>query len=160
MQTDTLTLQWVKGDKIGSVETVISQDPDWTTFEGGGRIATSIINEFMAPVEGEPLNLNEVQIVPSLQTERVEIKQKSENPIQLLLSKQRNQDSINLHVTFEINIPPKALFDIISTSFDEVEVVKELNTFILKQIKEDAIKDAIKVAINNVIKDKYNYTNF
>ena len=49
-------LQWIKGDKIGDVETVIGIDNEWTMFESGGRIYTELINEFLSPVQGEPLD--------------------------------------------------------------------------------------------------------
>ncbi len=49
-------LQWIKGEKMGDVETVKGIDNEWTMFESGGRIYTELINEFLSPVQGEPLD--------------------------------------------------------------------------------------------------------
>ena len=39
-------MQWVKGEKLGKIETVVDVDGEWTVFEDGGRINSNLINEF------------------------------------------------------------------------------------------------------------------
>ena len=51
-------LQWIKGDKIGSVEVIKTTEDGWTIFESGGRISTSLISEFLEPLDGDPLDFN------------------------------------------------------------------------------------------------------
>ena len=40
-------LQWIKGEKMGNIETVKGIDNEWTMFESGGRIYTELINELI-----------------------------------------------------------------------------------------------------------------
>lgn len=39
--------QWIKGDNLGTIETVKNSDSDWVNFESGRRISALMINEFM-----------------------------------------------------------------------------------------------------------------
>jgi hypothetical protein len=160
------SLQWIKGDKIGSVEQIATQEGEWTIFHSGARIATNLINEFMIPIEGEPLDLNPVQAIPNgpiatngpasqPPSERIVNKQK-DNPIKTLFDKQKKTDSIDLKLTFSINVPSKDIFDIISMTFDEDEVINELNSFISNQINPDVLKDTLKTSIEELIKKRFN----
>lgn len=40
-------LQWIKGDHIGTVETLDKTEDEWTYFKSGRRIKSDLINEFM-----------------------------------------------------------------------------------------------------------------
>jgi hypothetical protein len=163
--TQEITLQWIKGDKIGNVETVANQDGEWTTFKSGARIATGLINEFMIPIEGEPLDLNPIQPVldgprgtngpgPHPSGERTVSKPK-DNPIKTLFDKQKKTDKVDLKLTFSINVPSKDIFDIISMSFDEDEVLVELDSFISNQIDADVLKDTLRTSIEELIQKRF-----
>ena len=57
------TLQWVKGDKIGNVETVAKDDGQWLTFDGGGRISKALLGEYMMDVAEGTLSADELQLM-------------------------------------------------------------------------------------------------
>jgi hypothetical protein len=160
-----ITLQWIKGDKIGNVETVANQDSEWTTFKSGSRIATSLINEFMILLEGEPLDFDPTQ--PPLDGPRGTngpgphpsgergINKKKDNPIKTLFDKQKKTDKVDLKLTFSINVPSKDIFDIISMSFDEEEVLVELDSFISNQIDTEVLKDTLRTSIEELIQKRF-----
>lgn len=160
--TQEITLQWIKGDKIGNIEKISKQDGEWTVFESGSRIATDLINEFMLPIEGALFDLNPPSELigsnnPSPRTTEVQVSAKpiKENPIKTLFDKQRKTDKIDLKLTFSINVPAKDIFDIISMTFDEDEVVAELDSFISNQINPDILKDTLRTSIEELIKKRY-----
>ena len=132
-------LQWIKGDKIGDVETVKGIDNEWTVFESGGRIYTELINEFLLPIQGEPLDF---RLTPA-------------EAIRTLFDKQKKNDTIKLNLTFPIVVPKNAIYEIISSSFDFVEVNDELESFIKDQISEDLILDSLFDSIKELVKTKY-----
>lgn len=163
--TPDVTLQWIKGDKVGNVECVIMQDSEWTMFQSGGRIATEIINEFMIPIEGEPLDLNiQPQIIESIGSNgpgprstgiQGSIKPVRENPIKTLFDKQKKTDQINLEFSIPVNVPLTDIFNIISMSFDEEEVLRELDSFITNQVNIENIKDTLQKSIHELIIKRY-----
>jgi hypothetical protein len=162
------SLQWIKGDKIGNVEQIESHDGEWTIFKSGTRIATALINEFMIPIEGEPLDLNPIQ--PPLDGPRgtngpgpdpigVRLDQRKDNPIKTLFDKQKKTDTVDLKLTFSINVPSKDIFNIINMSFDEGEVLDELDSFISNQINEDVLKGTLRTSIEELIKNRFKSSN-
>lgn len=163
-------LQWVKSDKIGAVEEILEIDTEWTKFNSGSRIASNLISEFMIPIEGEPLNVDDIintydtgASVPIPQDNNITIKteqivgneQKKINPIKILFDKQKKTESINLNLNFSINVPSKDIFDIINTTFEESEVVDELTLFILNQVNSNKIKSTLDESIKSLILNKY-----
>jgi hypothetical protein len=159
-----LSLQWIKGDKIGNIEKVSSQDNEWTIFQSGSRIATGLIHEFMIPIEDEPLNFDPTQ--PALDGPRgttgpgphptgITVEQQKDNPIKTLFNKQKKTDKVDLKLTFSINVPAKDIFDIISMTFDEDEVIAELDSFISNQIDSGILKDTLRTSIEELISNRY-----
>ena len=164
--TQELTLQWVKGDKIGNIEKVSSQDNEWTIFQSGSRISTGLIHEFMIPIEGEPLSFDPTQPVLEGPTGSVgpgphpagiseSAKSAKENPIKTLFNKQKKTDKVDLKLSFSINVPAKDIFDIISMTFDEEEVITELDSFISNQIDPSILKDTLRTSIEELIINRY-----
>ena len=147
-------LQWIKGDKIGDVETVKGIDNEWTVFESGGRIYTELINEFLLPIKGEPLDfrLTPAEVIkPTPKATPIN----TQSPIRTLFDKQKKNDTIKLNLTFPIVVPKNAIYEIISSSFDFVEVNDELESFIKDQISEDLILDSLFDSIKELVKTKY-----
>lgn len=153
---DTM-LQWIKGDKIGNVEKVVTQDSEWTIFQGGSRISTEILNEFMIPIEGELLDSDVYDFTKSKEIKGIPIlPHKTDSPIKTLFDKQKKPDQINLEFSIPVNVPPTDIFNIISISFDEEEVLKELDLFISNQVNIKEIKDTLQKSIHDLIVKRYN----
>ena len=157
--TEEVNLQWIKGDKFGSVETVESTEGEWTIFKNGGRIATSLLSEFLEPIDGEPLDFSPP--TPALikaaevYKEKVTPQKAITSPIRTLFDKQKKNYKVKLNLSFPIDVPKKAIYEIISSSFDSEEVNDELEVFIKNQISEDLILDSLFDSIKELIKTRY-----
>lgn len=159
--TEQEKLQWIKGEKIGTVEIIKGTEGEWTTFESGGRISTNLISEFFEPVSGQPLDFSETPSPnANLQKATKTYKEKVVNPpttspIRTLFDKQKKNDSVKLNLAFPIEVPKKAIYEIISTSFDLDEVNDELESFIVDQISDDFVKDSLMQSIKELISSRY-----
>jgi len=159
--TELIKLQWIKGDKIGTVETISSTEGEWTIFNSGGRISTNLIGEFLQPVEGEPLDFDNVPspspaLKKAAEIYKEKVPQKTvSSPIRTLFDKQKKNDKIKLNLSFPIEIPKKAIYEIISSSFDLDEVNNELESFIKDQINDDLIYDSLFDSIKELISTRY-----
>lgn len=157
--TEQEKLQWIKGEKIGTVEIVKGTEGEWTTFESGGRISTSLISEFFEPINGDPLDFNPQ--TPALQKAAETYKEKVTNPlptpspIRTLFDKQKKNDEIKLSLSFPIEVPKKGIYEIISSSFDLDEVNDELESFIIDQISDSFVKDSLVQSIKELISSRY-----
>ncbi len=157
--TEEVNLQWIKGDKFGSVETVESTKDEWTIFKSGGRIATNLLSEFLEPLDGEPLDFDPP--TPALEKavkaykEKMPPQEVTTSPIRTLFDKQKKNDKVKLNLSFPIDVPKKAIYEIISSSFDGEEVNDELESFIKNQISEDLILDSLFDSIKELIKTRY-----
>ena len=154
---EPIKLQWIKGDKIGNVETVKGTSNEWTLFESGTRISSSLINEFMIPIGSYDPVLDfdsATSEVPSVQRKR-ESSPQQKSPIRILFDKQKNADEVSLTLSLQITVPKKDVFDIMSVSFEEDEVIKELRSFIEDQIRDERVKEAIKDSVYSLIEERY-----
>lgn len=162
-------LQWSKGEKIGTVEIIDIQDSEWTTFKSGGRISTDLINEFMIPIDIEPLDFGQAESVkPSFKSNEtdsliidvqpaIKVEAVNKNPIQTLFNKQKKTDTIDLTLTFPINAPTCDIFDIINETFDEAEVINELTTFIMNQINVELIQTKLTTEVQDLITKRFKH---
>lgn len=157
--TDEVKLQWIKGDKIGTVETVAGTEGEWTIFESGGRVSTGLISEFLSPIDGEPLDFTSPQITAPqtgpVQDNTPTVSTNTSSPIRTLFDKQKKNDKIKLTLSFPIEVPKEAIYEIISSSFDLDEVNDELESFIVDQISDGFVKDSLMESIKELISTRY-----
>ena len=167
--TKPIYWQRINGDESGQVITFKDEGPVWITFNEGGRIATELRDEFLQKLDSDiagefvsptnnidPLNVGGA-IIPN-NTQPIEILEKVKSPIRILFDKQKKNNKIKLKLDFSINIPKKQIYELISTSFDENEVNKELHLFILDQLSSDdiakSVEDSIKSLIEGMLKSE------
>lgn len=155
--------QWIKSDKTGNVVEVENEDGEWTYFKGGSRISTQLITEFLLPLEGDALpltsDLSTINSTPLPQSSTIDVKAtdvtQEKSPIAILFDKQKKNDKIKLEIEFPIQIPKVDIYNIIHASFEKKTVIDELKSYILNQLEDDDILDAIHNSIDNLIKDRY-----
>jgi|TARA_R110000851_G_scaffold323177_1_gene489659 hypothetical protein len=159
--------QWIKGDLSGDVVTFKDEGPQWITFNEGGRIATDLRDEFLQQLDpdiaGEfikpnatgmdPLNISAPVTTGVISDSVTPIKQTS--PIRVLFNKQKKNSKVKLLLEFPVNIPPKGMYELMSTSFDKDEVDEQLQSFILDQLSEDEILDCLHNSVQSLIESKY-----
>ena len=147
----TQKFRWIKSEKAGDIVELDKKDDNWTYFHGGSRIANELLEEYLEPVaEGMPLGAGEIKTEPT--------KEKEETPISILFNKQKKNDKVKLTINLPIEVPKKSIYDIIEASFDEKEVVEELEAFIRTQLDQDKMQKMVDKSIQSLIKEKYKGT--
>ena len=160
--------QWIKGDDSGLVVTIKDEDSNWINFNEGGRLSKDLKNEFLqqldpniagefinTPKANNPLHTSIAKNNTSSVNIPNEIVNKTKSPIRILFDKQKKNNKVKLLLEFPINIPPKAIYELMSTSFDNTEVNEELYSFILNQLSKDEIEDCLHDSIKSLIESKY-----
>ena len=161
--TESKHWQWKKGDDWGNVVTIKDIDDEWITFNEGGRLAVNLKDEFLENLNDDlaadlmPSNSTVVDPlgISKSNTPLVETKPITKSPIRLLFDKQKKNNKTTLVLEFPINIPPKDMYELMSTSFDADEVNTELSDFILDQLAKDDISVCLNKSIKSLIKSKY-----
>ena len=155
MLLDIDTYQWVKGDHVGTVETIKDSDNEWISFQSGRRIAIGLINEYMIPIqnEKEKLNFNETVkvekpaqvVIPKTLPEK---KKKSHlyDIIENIKVKEQYSSTFNINY----NLPKKDMINILISSYDEEEVLNALKQYVLDQIDANNIQKDIDKKFSDI----------
>ena len=156
-EVSIMKYQWVKGDKIGNVETIKSEDGEWTLFESGGRINTGLIGEYMIPYDGieDPEPVNSMASVSIPQQPQHKVKADSRSPIRVLIDKQKDYTEFDLNINLPVKLINKPMYKILATSFGEEEATDELVAFVEHQIQTDSVIELLKESIISLIKERY-----
>jgi hypothetical protein len=155
---DLIRYQWAKGDNQGTVETVSGTEGEWTLFQSGRRINTSLVEEFMLPIDGNELDFDSPTPTPVQTATKYKeaVKQNLKvSPIRALLDKQKKLDKHNIKISIPIDLLSLDMYSLLSTSFDEDEVNQELQQFIEDQIQSDTVIGMVQDSIQSLIKERY-----
>ncbi len=163
---EPLHWQWIKGDDIGNVVTIKSEDDKWINFNNGTRLAKDLKSEFIkqldSDIAGELLKTqSSIAMTPSTAVQKVSVDipipalDTTPSPIRVLFNKQKKNNKVKLLLEFPVNIPAKGVYELMSASFDPTEVNEELHDFILDQLSQDEITDCLFDSIKSLIESKY-----
>jgi len=149
MNTDVqIKMQWIKGDKIGNVETIKEQDSEWTIFDSGGRISNSLLDEFLFRIDHDDQILSFKQ--PNVVTEtKTQIKEGA--PLLFLFEKMTNCNDTELELVLNFKLPKPDVLNVLYASFDSNDLKKALREFIKKQISIEDIMNILNEQIDNLI---------
>jgi len=165
--------QWIKGENISQVQhykdLVIENGKTYVLFTDGNRMSTDLLEEFMirvekgyeevildtTPQENEPQNISKSSVKPreSEQKKSIVIE---ENPIFSLLSKQK-ENWVDVDLKLSINLPPKSLWDILISSFDDAE--KDILEFVTKDLDIEVVRQSLRESIKEIYKKQKNPTS-
>tara|TARA_R100001463_G_scaffold63561_3_gene116642 strand:+ start:1006 stop:1545 length:540 start_codon:yes stop_codon:yes gene_type:complete len=162
---ESIYYQWIKGDDAGTVVTIKDEDDKWINFNNGTRLSKDLKSEYLQQIDGDiagefikdkpsgkdPLNVSAPQ--KPIPTETV--LSTTPSPIRVLFDKQKKNNKVKLLLEFPVNIPQKAVYELMSTSFDRDEVNDVLQSFILDQLSEDEILDCLHNSVQSLIESKY-----
>ncbi len=162
---EPLHWQWIKGDDIGNVVTIKSEDDKWINFNNGTRLAKDLKSEFIkqldSDIAGELLKTqSSIAMTPSTAVQKVSVDipipalDTTPSPIRVLFNKQKKNNKVKLLLEFPVNIPAKGVYELMSASFDPTEVNEELHDFILDQLSQDEITDCLFDSIKSLIESK------
>jgi hypothetical protein len=159
--------QWIKGDNISQTqhfENLIEEGgKKYIIFSDKTRISLDILDEYMIRVERgfeEIISAPEINLLSesdSSQNKGVKKRDLQDfkpqiiegSPIFALLSKQK-ENWVDVDLKLSINLPPKSLWDVLMSSFDEAEkdileyVTKDLDIEVVRQSLRESIKDIYK----------------
>lgn len=168
--------QWIKGDLLSKVQhyhdLVEEGDKKYIVFTDKSRILLDLLDEYMIRVDkGFEEAVSIPQEIPLPQEDpltqrgvktretKPEVKHiNPESPIFSLLSKQK-ENWVDVDLQLSINLPPKSLWDVLVSSFDDAEkdileyVTKDLDIEVVRQSLRNSIKDIYKKQKNIPIKN-------
>ncbi len=168
--------QWIKGDLLSKVQhyhdLVEEGDKKYIVFTDKSRILLDLLDEYMIRVDKGfeeavsipqeiPLPQEDLLTQRGVKTRETKSEVKSinpESPIFSLLSKQK-ENWVDVDLQLSINLPPKSLWDVLVSSFDDAEkdileyVTKDLDIEVVRQSLRNSIKDIYKKQKNIPIKN-------
>jgi hypothetical protein len=152
------SLQWVKGDKIGIVEVVKSDDGQWLTFESGGRISKPLVGEYMLDVAEGTLSADELSLNTAAsgvqqsrnQTASTKGMPPQKSPVRALLDRSQQHDEVELTVKIQIKTPTALLMSVLRDSFGD-EAVIEAEEFVMSQVNPESLVEAAREELKRVI---------
>ena len=165
--------QWIKGENISQVQhykdLVNENSKTYVLFTDGNRMSTDLLEEFMirvekgyeevtlntAPQESETQNISKSSVKPRESEQKKSIVVE-ENPIFSLLSKQK-ENWVDVDLKLSINLPPKSLWDILISSFDDAE--KDILEFVTKDLDIEVVRQSLRESIKEIYKKQKNPTS-
>jgi protease II len=165
--------QWIKGENISQVQhykdLVNENGKTYVLFTDGNRMSTDLLEEFMirvekgyeevsldsAPQENETQNISKSSVKPRESEQKKSIVVE-ENPIFSLLSKQK-ENWVDVDLKLSINLPPKSLWDILISSFDDAE--KDILEFVTKDLDIEVVRQSLRESIKEIYKKQKNPTS-
>lgn len=167
MSEEKLSFQWIKGERLGTVE-VVSQDAtddSWIKFESGRRINKDLINEFMMQVDSINVipfeNKTEKPISKKIQTpspKQPAVAPSIDNVIKDIVNsvKEKSLQKEKINIQIDIQLPKKAVFSVLEDSFgDDIfnaiheNIKSKINASTLEEYFEKALKDKLKMFYKN-----------
>ena len=165
--------QWIKGENISQVQhykdLVNENGKTYVLFTDGNRMSTDLLEEFMirvergyeevsldtVPQESETQNISKSSVKPRESEQKKSIVVE-ENPIFSLLSKQK-ENWVDVDLKLSINLPPKSLWDILISSFDDAE--KDILEFVTKDLDIEVVRQSLRESIKEIYKKQKNPTS-
>lgn len=141
------SLQWIKGDKAGSVEIILSADNEWVIFQSGGRISTELIHEFMVSTEEGVLDFS----IQSAETAIVQTRNERDSALMTLLKKMSKTEEHILEIKIPIKIPTLGMYHVLNDTFEDAEVHEEIKKYVLNQINDKEVKQFVASSVEEVI---------
>ena len=164
--------EWISTSRIGRVETYLAEDESNNTyFESGRVVPTSNIQNLLKEIDEETFNYknsqqpeieapqtvdhfiemekllgNETQPAQNIVHQVVE-----QNPIKIILDKQKKKETVTLLVDFDFEIPTKKVLELLDLMFDRGEVIDEIIKSSTEKINIESITEAVKTSIKEKI---------
>lgn len=152
--------QWTKGDYLGDIESWTGEmtnddEMSFFVFESGRSANAELINDFFVSIvsPNEPMIEADMMVGTVIKKPRVKHaapvaksiapppKREEVNPIFALLEKSIKSDTAE-ELTLNIQLPPKDLIKVISSSFDDGE--ETVLNYLISQISVEEIQNQIK----------------
>lgn len=101
------------------------------------------------PKESE---LKEINVIEESKSEEIKIE---ENPIKLILNKQKKKEKLSIDLSINIEIPDKKVMSLLEMMFDRDEVTQEIIKSVISSINVDNVVQEIESKIRSSIEHSY-----
>jgi len=165
VQYENRYYQWVKGDYTGRIETV--QDNldenglNFVVFESGKRINADLLLEYLIEVPEHQAKIAEEsaieqapQFTPAPAYTAPPVKEVLQSPVMRLLMAQKNREAEELEISFSVKVPKKEMIEVLKSSFGD-EIYEDLYQYIIDQLDDSSIKEAVKNKTKKFITEYY-----
>lgn len=164
--------EWISTSRVGRVETYLAEDENNNTyFESGRIVPTSDIQNLLKEIDEETFNYKNSQQpeieVPQTVDHFIEMEKLlgnenplaqqavqqvvEQNPIKIILDKQKKKETVTLLVDFDFEIPTKKVLELLDLMFDREEVIDEIIKSSTEKINIESITEAVKASIKEKI---------
>jgi hypothetical protein len=164
--------EWISTSRVGRVETYLAEDENNNTyFESGRIVPTSDIQNLLKEIDEETFNYKNSQ-QPEIESPKsvdhfIEMEKLlgnenppaqqavqqvvEQNPIKIILDKQKKKETVTLLVDFDFEIPTKKVLELLDLMFDREEVIDEIIKSSTEKINIESITEAVKASIKEKI---------
>jgi hypothetical protein len=164
--------EWISTSRVGRVETYLVEDENNNTyFESGRIVPTSDIQNLLKEIDEETFNYKNSQ-QPEIESPKsvdhfIEMEKLlgnenppaqqavqqvvEQNPIKIILDKQKKKETVTLLVDFDFEIPTKKVLELLDLMFDREEVIDEIIKSSTEKINIESITEAVKTSIKEKI---------
>lgn len=163
--------QWIKGDNLSLVQhyadLIEEGNKKFMVFTDKSRISLDLLDEYMIRVErGFEDRINQATIqhpvteeasrgVMPRDTRPIQTVINEESPIFSLLAKQK-VNWVDVDLKLSINLPPKSLWDVLMSSFDDAE--KDILEYVTKDLDIEVVRQSLRESIKDIYKKQKNTT--
>lgn len=162
------SFRWIKGENKGNITDLqdVIFDPamniTWIYFTDGTRINYNILDEFMMRIDAD--EVNEINMAKEMEknasvtkpSRNIQLSESNasnnrpdNSPIRTLLQKQK-PNWIDVSFNLRLNLPPKSLYDVLDSSFDNAE--DEIINFVVDDLDIEIIREALRKNIRDIYK--------
>lgn len=178
-QEQLVSYQWIKGERIGSVEEIDKEENGFTYFKSGRRVKTELMGEFLMEALDGTIPIQEdietksdpttglatagavdpaagLSVAGSSPAVITQPKASNDSAVMSLLKKMGDsaKDTIEISLKMSVKIPKKGTFTILEESFGE-EVIENIESLALSQIDEKKVQEELKESLKGRVNKYY-----
>jgi hypothetical protein len=163
--------EWIASSRVGKVETYLAEDETTVYFESGRIVPKELLDVQLRQIEEEVYQVKEKQqqiqspppvptyqdIPPNLGLEVPGLNPvptpvvEEQNPIRIILNKQKKKETLTILVDIEIDVPTKKVLELLDVMFDRDEVIDEIIKSSIEKVKTDALQQRVTDSIKEKI---------
>lgn len=172
--------EWVATNRSGKTETYVAEDETTVYFESGRFVPKDKLDVLLRNIEEEIylVKFSQEQEQQSLstptidqfaewekmlgnptensitQTQQIPIEPQAieeQNPIKIILDKQRKKETLTILLDVNIDVPNKKVIELLDVMFDRDEVIDEIVKSSIQKLDQTAIKEKVHESIKEKI---------
>jgi len=169
--------EWVSTNRVGKVETYIADDNNSVYFESGRFVPKEQLDVLLRSIDEEVFQAKYAQeeitqkqqndqwsewekmlgnptesIEPATPTAPiVEQRIEEQNPIKIILDKQRKKETLTILLDVSIDVPNKKVLELLDVMFEREEVIEEIIKSSIQKLDTKAIEEKLQDSIKEKV---------